>query len=88
MKWKTLLLVALSFILSIASAFPAIDGRGVGAGFVLVEPRRFLSGFKSGSTSSTKKKGTVFHFKLETHANQRLQLVQHLPPVCYFSTFL
>ena len=61
MKWKTLLLVALSFILSIASAFPAIGGRGVGAGLVLVDPRRFLSGFKSGSTSSTKKKRAVFH---------------------------
>ena len=60
MKWKTLLLVALSFILSIASAFPAVGGRGVGAGLVLVDPRRFLSGFKSGSTSSTKKKRAVF----------------------------
>ena len=67
MKWKTLLLVALSFILSIASAFAAIDGRGVGAGLVLVEPRRFLSGFKSGSTSSTEKRERIFHSKLETH---------------------
>ncbi len=55
MKWNTLLLVARSFILSMASAFPGTLGLGTGGGLTF-DARRFLSGFRSGSASSTAKR--------------------------------